>query len=280
MGSQPPRIRYADQMTGTDRKANRRHPWEPGNEAEGLSFGTWLRRQREMRQVDLREIADVTKIGRRYLEALEQDRFDVLPAPVFAKGFLREYARFVGLDPDEVVNSYLIAQHEARPEDDAQISAVERKAPVEWTSGVLLAALVVGLLAVVALLAFYAERSRGGPQEPPAIAAPPIEPVPLPTQEQADVAASAPIVITMDFTENCWVEAEVDGHRQLSKVYVQGESVTIEADQQVRLRLGNPAGVHIELNGKRYDLEATPPGEPRELEIDLETVRSLEQQEQ
>ena len=84
-----------------------RRPWE--GEAETGSFGAWLRRQREVRGISLREIAETSRISLRYLEALEQDRFDLLPAPLFAKGFLREYAKFVGLDPDEVVNYYLSA---------------------------------------------------------------------------------------------------------------------------------------------------------------------------
>ncbi len=270
--------RYADWMTGTDRQTNRQLPWEPGNESEGLSFGTWLRRQREMRGISLGEIADVTKISSRYLEALEQDRFDVLPAPVFAKGFLREYASFVGLDPDEVVNSYLIAQQESRPEEESHTSVVERKTPVEWTSGLLLAVLVVALLGLVALLAFYAERSRGRRQEPPTIAAPVPEPLPEPpAPAQAEAEATAPIVVTMDFTENCWVEVVVDGDRRLSKLHVQGESLKIEAEEWVRLRLGNPDGVHIEVNGRRYPLAASTPRDPQDLEIDLGTVRALEQ---
>ena len=67
--------------------------------AEPESFGTWLRRQREVREIDLREIADSSKVSMSYLRAFEEDRFDVLPAPLFAKGFLRQYARYVGLDP-------------------------------------------------------------------------------------------------------------------------------------------------------------------------------------
>ncbi|HMB52011.1 MAG TPA: helix-turn-helix domain-containing protein, partial [Thermoanaerobaculia bacterium] len=89
-----------------------------GPPGEG-AFGAWLRRQREIREIDLREIADKTKISLRYLKAMEQDRFEVLPAPIFARGFLREYARYVGLDADEVVNYYLAAHHPAG-DDDAE----------------------------------------------------------------------------------------------------------------------------------------------------------------
>ncbi len=88
--------------------------------AESESFGTWLRRQREVREIDLREIADSSKVSMSYLRAFEEDRFDVLPAPVFAKGFLRQYARYVGLDPEEVVNFYLAARQPENEEPSLQ----------------------------------------------------------------------------------------------------------------------------------------------------------------
>src|SRR5262245_32379222 len=95
----------------------RQPPWDKSPEPESTaSFGDWLRRQREMREISLRDIADRTKISLRYLEAMEDDRFDLLPAPIFAKGFLREYARYVGLSPDDVVNHYLSVQ---APEEGA-----------------------------------------------------------------------------------------------------------------------------------------------------------------
>ena len=109
LGPEPQRASRTE-PAGPTKSSSRQPPWGLGAQGEEISFGTWLRRQREIREIPMREIADVTKISIRYLEALEADRFDVLPAPVFAKGFLREYSRYVGLDPDEVVNSYLIAQ--------------------------------------------------------------------------------------------------------------------------------------------------------------------------
>jgi len=71
------------------------------------NFGETLRRERELRDISLREIADATKINLRYLEALEQNRFDILPGGVFNKGFIRAYARFIGADGETFVDSYL-----------------------------------------------------------------------------------------------------------------------------------------------------------------------------
>ncbi len=229
-------------------------PWqEEGRDGEGLTFGSWLRREREIREIPLHEIAEVTKISIRYLEALEQDRFDVLPAPVFAKGFLKEYARYVGLDPDDVINSYLTTQQASDGAEDEEPVVV---ATGSRSSATLMGTGIVLLLAVVAGLIFYSERFRGDPREapPPPIAAPPVAAPPIPeVVEPPQDVPQIPLLVTMDFTEDCWVEAVVDGRRRISELHVQGESLRIEAQSQVVLTLGNPGGVRIEANGEPFD---------------------------
>src|SRR5919108_116085 len=73
------------------------------------SFGDNLRRERELRGVELREVAEATKISIRFLEALEQDRVDVLPGGIFPRAFVRQYARYLGLDPDRLVAEFVYA---------------------------------------------------------------------------------------------------------------------------------------------------------------------------
>jgi cytoskeleton protein RodZ len=135
------------------KRPGRLPPWDKGGEPEAGSFGTWLRRQRELREITLRDVADRTKISLRYLEAMEEDRFDLLPAPVFAKGFLREYARYVGLSPDEVVNHWLAVQQSGeRPEgEEEEESAASSRRRLSRVL-VLLALLV---LAAVGGFAYY-----------------------------------------------------------------------------------------------------------------------------
>jgi hypothetical protein len=69
--------------------------------------GPDLRRVREARGVALKEIAIASKIGVRFLEYIEADRHKDLPPPVYLRGFLHEYARAVGLDPQRTAASYL-----------------------------------------------------------------------------------------------------------------------------------------------------------------------------
>jgi cytoskeleton protein RodZ len=88
-----------------------------GNGSAMGAFGDRMRREREMRGITLDEITESTKISRRHLEALETEHFDQLPGGVFNKGFVRAYARFLGIDEDRAVAEYSAASNE-QPEPE------------------------------------------------------------------------------------------------------------------------------------------------------------------
>lgn len=79
------------------------------------AFGEGLRREREMRNISLDEIAATTKIGTRLLRALEEEQFDLLPGGIFNKGYVRAYAKYVGIDEEKAIAGYLQAAQEAAP---------------------------------------------------------------------------------------------------------------------------------------------------------------------
>lgn len=79
------------------------------------SFGARLRLEREQRGITLDQISRSTKIGTRFLQALEQDHFEQLPGGIFNKGFVRAYARFLGLNEEEAVADYLAATTPGEP---------------------------------------------------------------------------------------------------------------------------------------------------------------------
>jgi cytoskeleton protein RodZ len=81
------------------------------------SFGEKLKLEREKRNISLDQISATTKIGTRMLQALEEEKFNQLPGGIFNKGFVRAYARAVGLDEDQAVADYLQASGDVpRPE--------------------------------------------------------------------------------------------------------------------------------------------------------------------
>jgi len=71
------------------------------------SFGEQLRRERERKGMQLEDVSLATKVGTRFLRALEEERLDQLPGGIFNKGFIRAYARHLGLDENEIVDEYL-----------------------------------------------------------------------------------------------------------------------------------------------------------------------------
>lgn len=74
------------------------------------SFGEELKRERELRAISLREVAEATKVNIRYLEAMERNDFEHLPGGVFNRGFVRAYAQYIGVDPEATVNAYLLQE--------------------------------------------------------------------------------------------------------------------------------------------------------------------------
>lgn len=261
--------------------ASSRTPWNREGD-DATSFGEWLRQQREIRGLSLREIVDSTKISMRYLEALETDRFDRLPAPIFARGFLRQYAQYVGLDSDDVVNFYLQASGEEEKPDEMQTV-------VQDTSGsrvffVWIAALL--LLLLVALLAYGAYRHFGergdlvkrgaaadrDPAPPMAAPAPRAAPELPPAPKETSSEGVETLEVTLAFTGECWVEARVDGKRVLSELRIQGESIQLQADRRVELTLGEPGNVRVEVNDRPFDLEAPPGRVARGIVIDREAA--------
>jgi cytoskeletal protein RodZ len=265
----------------------RQFPWEGGSTEVG-SFGDWLRRQREMREISLRDIADRTKISLRYLEAMEADRFDLLPAPIFAKGFLREYARYVGLSPDDVVNHYLSVHHPEElpgdPKEDTKVRSRPKpldpgQPPVRrnWSYGLILALAGLILLVLVAIAAYVADRRRqpASAAQAPAIAAPPPAPAVQLAAAPPAPQPSAPLEVSLDFTKDCWVEAVIDGRNRFSELRVQGEALQLEAERSIALTLGNAGAVEVQVNGYPLELGKRDGDVVHDLLIDLSTVQAL-----
>lgn len=85
---------------------------EPSAPAKGSrqTFGDIIRRARELRGIELREVAEATKINLRYLEALERNDFTYIPGGIHSRNFVRAYARQIGVDEAEMVNAFLYEQ--------------------------------------------------------------------------------------------------------------------------------------------------------------------------
>ena len=91
------------------------------------SFGEELKRERELREFTLREVSESTKISLRHLEALERNDFEQLPGGVFNRGFVRAYAQFIGVDPEAMVNAYLLEEQARSSQGASQDRYLRRR---------------------------------------------------------------------------------------------------------------------------------------------------------
>lgn len=119
------------------------------------AFGDRMRREREMRGVTLEEISESTKISKRALRALEEEEFDLLPGGIFNKGFVRAYARFLGIDEEQAVADFVAADavnHEAEQESKFPLNVEDRSAqpPLNPKRSITPVILALILLAIVA----------------------------------------------------------------------------------------------------------------------------------
>ncbi len=118
-------------------------------------FGERLRRQREMRGVSLEEIAQSTKIGVRSLKAIEEEDFEKLPGGIFNKGFVRAYARFLGLDEEQIVGDFDEAWNAYEAARTPQVLVVPEEEEKKSSSGSMWIAVIVLIIAGAAAAGWY-----------------------------------------------------------------------------------------------------------------------------
>ncbi len=80
-----------------------------------MAFGASLKRERELRGISLEEISSATKISVRLLSAIETDRYDILPEGIFRKSFIKNYAKYLGMNEDKILQEYALATQTASP---------------------------------------------------------------------------------------------------------------------------------------------------------------------
>lgn len=102
---------------------------EVGKERAALrELGNYLRQTRESRNMTLSEVVETTKIRSRYLQAIEEGDLSIMPGIVYARGFIRSYADFLGLDGAKLTAQYL-AQKEGAMQGNTTDEAVYRSTP-------------------------------------------------------------------------------------------------------------------------------------------------------
>lgn len=127
------------------------------------SIGQFLRHEREVRQVSIEELSQTTRIPVRMLERIEGDRFDELPGEVFVRGFLKSYARALGLADDAILERYT---DERGPADVRTTPILPVMAPERGRRfGIAIALVILLILFTLALSIVLRPRAQDLPNE-------------------------------------------------------------------------------------------------------------------
>jgi cytoskeleton protein RodZ len=226
-----------------------------------FELGSTLRDARVRRGAELEQVAADTRIRMRYLGALEEERFDLLPGSVYAKGFLRTYAEYLGLDGQVFVDEYN-ARFEAE-EDEPAPPQLDLRPPSLWPYG--LAAVVLILALGGALLGWQLGGSSPQPPRPagaPARAAGP--PAPPTTQATtrppgAVSAPARPALVLRAAGGPCWLSVRrwsEQGRLLFESTLEPGQSRRFR-DRQLWVRIGAPWNLIVNRGGRRLSMPQT-----------------------
>jgi cytoskeleton protein RodZ len=280
---------------------------EPDRESKQQmrDFGSSLRRERERRGITLEGISSSTKIRLSYLEAIEQDHLDQLPSGLIGRGFVRAYAREIGVDEEETIAAYVAN----RADSDTQLAPPAAPKPAFNQSSNLATRLpawvfVAGFLVIgVGFVALGGLRNHYRPsREPPATQAVSDGSSPVPSQSVAGESSAPPVrskaipstnvspdreqnraeptfyasnaaaeggalTLVINVRQDAWLSIIADGQRVMSDTLVAPSEKVVKARSQIVVRAGNIGAVDFSFNGETLPIQGAY-GEARTLRFD------------
>lgn len=201
------------------------------------SIGRTLRKARTERGVELSEVERATKVRAKFIEAMEEGRWDALPGPAYARGFLEIYARYLGLDREALLEEYsrsvegpgreAIPESVIKPGTLRQNRPARRAGSIKWgpvakVAAGLIAIVIVGLIIVGSIGGSDGdggEKSKGGKEHAAKPAAPPTT-----TTTPTSTVAAGEVSVELRSTAAVWVCLVDDGGNDL----VDGETLTTD----------------------------------------------------
>ena len=250
------------------------------------SLGECFQKAREAKGLTLEEAAARTRILPQYLKAVEDNNYAKLPDEVFAKGFVRSYARLLGLDEATIIRQFdesggeFYAKRNERESLKQKLEEEERRKKVNRN-------IVIGVVSTALLILFVLmgrDRDRSEqkltPPEPVPIAAlpapppepprteppaPPGDPFPRSVSGQSEVERNfsgvlplegvipdekKKLILDVEAIERCWVKVQTDHTPGQEVMLNPGDRNRWKAQERLTLTLGNAGGVRVSLNGK------------------------------
>lgn len=259
------------------------------------TLGEELKRRREERGITLADISDSTRIGTRFLKAIESDNFSILPGGIFTRSFIRAYAKEVGMNEDEAVGMYQ-QQTGAQAAPSSQQPAAETGAtktrtinktlsieqiekprkrsepmiyrpsspPMSWPSIIIAGGIIIFIVIVVIALVKQLNKGSGETAPQPAASTQqntqPAQPAEPSQPEPAPVAATGQLTVRIEALKGSWIQYRTDDGRPKSMIMKTGQTEEFTADSQVKLDYGTLQTISITVNNQPASI---PPEAPQ-----------------
>lgn len=250
--------------------------------------GYTLRQERERQNLSINDIEEGTSIRATYIEAIENGEYDKLPGTIYTKGFIKNYAKFLGMDADAVVKEFATDMAEIAAEEeaakaaeiaaqnpDAEEKKIESKPEkksigysIQDDSRGLSNKLIVAAVVLIAVLAggLWSWLSGSGGDvatNPPQQQTQPVTPESQPTDNPTPVANANPappppsdnVAVQARFNDRCWALVTVDGAVVQEGVIEGGQTLTWEGKDNITFRLGNAGAVEFFQDGKSLGVQ-------------------------
>ncbi len=244
-----------------------------------FEIGSALREARERKGLSLPQVEEDTKIRARYLRALEEEDFGVLPGATYSKGFLRAYADYLGLDGHLFIDEFNSRYHDPRREDDRPIYPPSQRRTTGHRRETSIVLIALAAIVAIASMVFLSLGAGGTnhvdlPTPPPTSTTSSTPPsthakkTTARTTHRHRHAATGAYRITLSATGDSWIYAHRGTpagpaaislkHTNLAAYLLHaGETADIRATGPIAITIGAPGSVSVSINGHPHPL---PPG--------------------
>lgn len=215
-------------------------------------LGLYLKTLREERKIPLAKIAQELKAKLEFVQALESNDFNKIPAPTYVKGFLRSYAKYLEIDPEQILAIY----NKLHPEKSEQVLIlkgkeipriglkINRLKLILWTGGtvIILLTITLGIIKIPHLLKPKQKHKKS--EKPAAIKSAAEKPVPI----SLTTPISTPMRLSAKSTDSVWMRIYSDSKLIFEGILAKNEEKKWQANTEFKLRIGNPARLDLTVN--------------------------------